>query len=237
MPQNGAEPQLPQAMTRVDHLLISEIVAPNSRVIDIGCGDGALLQLLTETKNIDGRGVELSQDGVNQCVARGLSVIQGDADSDLIDYPDDAFDFAILSQTIQAVRRPKDVLAQLLRIGHYAIVSFPNFGHWRIRAQILFRGRMPVTANLPRAWHETANIHFCTIKDFVALCEELDAQIERSVALNATGQRFGFAIPLAMQNLIGEQAVFLLAQNDRSARLREGSPDPAKGVAGSGRSL
>ena len=221
MPQNDAGPHSSQIMTRVDYLLISEMVAPNSRVLDIGCGDGALLQLLTETKNIDGRGVEISQDGVNQCVARGLSVIQGDADSDLIDYPDNAFDFAILSQTIQAVHRPRDVLAQLLRIGRHAIVSFPNFGHWRIRAQLLFRGRMPMTANLPQAWHDTANIHFCTIKDFVRLCEELNSRIEKSVALNAAGQRLGIAGPLAMQNLIGEQAIFLLSQNDDPTKLRD----------------
>jgi len=217
LPQDGAGARTSQGMTRVDYLLISEMVTRNSRVLDIGCGDGALLQLLTETKNIDGRGVEISQDGVNQCVARGLSVIQGDADSDLMDYPDNAFDFAILSQTIQAVHRPKDVLSELLRIGRHAIVSFPNFGHWRIRAQILFRGKMPMTENLPHAWYETANIHFCTIQDFVSLCNELNARIEKSVALNAAGQKLGIAFPLAMQNLIGEQAIFLLSQNgDRS---------------------
>ncbi len=144
-------------------------------------------------------------------MARGLSVVQGDADTDLVNYPDNAFDYAILSQTIQATHRPRDVLAQLLRIGRRAIVSFPNFGHWSIRSQIAFRGRMPVTQNLSMAWYDTTNIHFCTIKDFTALCDELDARVERSVALNAQGQRLGVKIPLFMQNLLGEQAIFLLS--------------------------
>lgn len=196
---------------RVDFLLISEMVEWGARVIDIGCSDGTLLRLLTETRGVDGRGMEISQKGVNQCVARGLSVVQGDADRDLTDYPDQAFDYAILSQTIQATRQPDVVLDQLLRIGKHAIVSFPNFGHWRIRNQIMFRGRMPMTKNLPLAWYETQNIHFCTIKDFVSLCEKVDAKIVRSVALNAQGQRIG-AVPLFMQNLIGEQAVFLLTR-------------------------
>ena len=198
--------------TRVDLLLLADMVKPGTRVLDVGCGDGALLRILSETRDVDARGVEISQAGVNQCVARGLSVVQGDADTDLVNYPDNAFDYAILSQTIQATHRPLDVLEQLLRIGQRAIVSFPNFGHWRIRSQIMFRGRMPVTQNLSYAWYDTPNIHFCTIKDFVTLCEELDAKVERSVALNAQGQRLGLKIPLFMQNLLGEQAIFLLSR-------------------------
>ena len=130
------------AAHRVDHLLIAEMVKAGSRVLDVGCGDGALLQLLADTKNVDGRGIEVSRERVNACVARGLSVIQGDADRDLADYPDAAFDYAILSLTIQATRHPKTVLENLLRIGHRAIVSFPNFGHWQVRGQLLFTGRM-----------------------------------------------------------------------------------------------
>jgi len=198
--------------TRVDLLLLADMVEPGSRVLDVGCGDGALLRILSDTHDVDARGVEISQSNVNQCVARGLSVVQGDADTDLINYPDNAFDFAILSQTIQATHQPHDVLEQLLRIGRRAIVSFPNFGHWRIRSQIMFRGRMPVTQNLTYAWYDTPNIHFCTIKDFVALCESLDAKVERSVALNAHGRRLGFKIPHFMQNLLGQQAIFLLSR-------------------------
>ncbi len=198
--------------TRVDLLLMSEMVHPGSRVLDVGCGDGTLLRILSETRDVDARGIELQQSGVNQCVARGLSVVQGDADTDLVNYPDNAFDFAILSQTIQATRRPRDVLEQLLRIGKHVIVSFPNFGHWRVRSQIMFAGRMPVTENLSFSWYDTPNIHFCTIKDFRAMCDELDAKVERSVALNAQGQRLGVNIPDFMQNLLGQQAIFLLSR-------------------------
>jgi len=197
---------------RVDLVLLSQMVEPKSRVLDVGCGDGALLRLLAETREVDARGLEISQSGVNQCVARGLAVVQGDADTDLLNYPDDAFDYAILSQTIQATHRPLEVLDQLLRIGRRAIVSFPNFGHWRIRGQIMFFGRMPVTRNLSYAWHDTPNIHFCTIKDFVSLCHELGAKVERSAALNAHGRPLGLKIPYRMQNLIGEQAIFLLSR-------------------------
>ncbi len=197
--------------TRVDLLLIAGMVQPQSRVIDIGCGDGTLLRILAETRDVDARGLELSQTGVNQCVARGLSVVQGNADTDLVNYPDGAFDYAILSQTIQATHRPRHVLEQLLRIGKRAIVSFPNFGHWRIRTQLMFGGRMPVTENLPYGWYDTPNIHFCTIKDFVRLCDALEARVERAVSLDARGKRLG-AVPRFLQNLIGEQAVFLLSR-------------------------
>ena len=201
-----------QPIYRADHLLIAEMVAQDSRVLDVGCGDGELLQLLADTKAVDGRGIEVSRERVNACVARGLSVIQGDADSDLADYPDDAFDYAILSLTIQATLRPKEVLEQLLRIGRYAIVSFPNFGHWQVRARLLFTGRMPVTANLPESWYVTPNVHLCTIKDFAELCEAVGARVERSVAFNASGQKLGTWVPLTAHNLLGEKAVFMLAR-------------------------
>jgi methionine biosynthesis protein MetW len=195
---------------RADHLLIAEMVAPGSRVLDVGCGDGALLKLLAETKNVDGRGVELSREKVNLCVKHGLSVIQGDADRDLADYPDQAFDYAVLSLTIQATRDPKTVLANLLRIGERAIVSFPNFGHWMIRAQLLLTGRMPMTPNLPEPWYTTADAHLCTIKDFVDLVALVDAEVEEAVAFNAKGQRLPIRRSISLQNLLGEKAVFKL---------------------------
>src|SRR5438270_14055287 len=156
--------------SRVDLVLIADMVAPGARVLDVGCGDGELLRLLAETRGVDGRGIELSREGVNEGVAKGLAVIQGDADTDLADYPDDAFDYVILSQTLQATRQPRVVLEHMLRIGRHASVSFPNFGHWGIRMQVFFRGRMPRTDNLPYACYDSPNIHFRTIKDFRQLC-------------------------------------------------------------------
>lgn len=200
---------------RVDHLLIAKMVERNSRVLDVGCGDGTLLQLLATERNVDARGIELSQAGVNECVAKGLSVIQGDADTDLSDYPDDVFDYVILSQTLQATRRPKVVLENMLRIGRRAIVSFPNFGHWRIRMQLMFKGRMPVTDALSSPWHETQNIHFCTVRDFVELIDELGARIEKAVAINHFGAPLRVSAPWWVWNMFGEQAVFLLSRKEK----------------------
>jgi methionine biosynthesis protein MetW len=200
------------AAPRADHRLIADMVEPHARVIDVGCGDGALLQLLQESKSVDGRGIEVSRERVNACVAQGLSVIQGDADRDLADYPDDAFDYAILSLTIQATRQPLAVLQNLLRVGRRAIVSFPNFGHWNVRRQLLLTGRMPVTDNLPDAWYDSPNAHLCTIKDFVDLCAKVDARVERAAALNSSGQRLGTWVPFTGHNLLGERAVFLLTR-------------------------
>ena len=168
---------------RSDLKVITGFVTSGARVLDVGCGDGALLQRLEDEKQADGRGIELSQKGVNRAVARGLSVVQGDADHDLATYPDRAFDFVILSQTLQATHNPRLVLEQLLRIGRKVVVSFPNFGNWRLRSQLVLSGRMPITKDLPHSWYDTPNIHFCTVRDFIGLLEEVDAHIEASVAL------------------------------------------------------
>lgn len=198
---------------RPDLQLIANMVVPGSRVLDVGCGDGSLLDYLLHEKDVDGRGIELSMDGVNACVSQGLSVIQGDADTDLFDYPERAFDYVILSQTLQATMAPKEVLENLLRIGSRAIVSFPNFGYWRVRMSLAFKGCMPRTKSLPHQWYDTPNIHFCTIADFLKLCDDLEIMIEKSLAVNNKGLGAAISPRLFTANLMGEQAVFLLKRN------------------------
>ena len=197
---------------RSDLQVIAEMVTPNARVLDIGCGDGTLLRHLASVRNIDGRGIELSQAGVNSCVAQGLSVVQGDADTDLKDYPTAGFDYAILSQTLQATQRPKIVLDDLLRIGRRAIVSFPNFGHWRVRLHLLIHGTMPETERLPDRWYETQNIHLCTMRDFVRLCAASGIAIEQALWVDSTGLPHAFKGDSTRANLFGEQGVFLLSR-------------------------
>lgn len=190
---------------RPDLRVIAEMVPAGARVLDVGCGDGALMAALRDGKGVDARGIELSRDGVSAAVARGLSVVQGDADTDLADYPTDAFDYAILSQTLQATRAPHHVLDDLLRIGRHAIVSFPNFAYWRVRLSLAFGGRMPMTRALPVEWYETENIHFCTIDDFRALIAAKRLTVERERFLTHGRPR-----GRAAANLLAEQAIFVL---------------------------
>ena len=199
------------AAIRIDLQVIADMVEPDGRALDVGCGDGALLAHLASVKRVDARGMELSQAGVNACVANGLSVVQGDADTDLRDYPDDAFDYVILSQTLQATREPLQVLRQMLRVGKRAIVSFPNFAHWQVRLRLVFGGRMPETTSLPYKWYDTPNIHLCSIDDFRALCRDMGVRIERAIVLNSRSRPIH--LPPLLANLIGEQAVFMLRRD------------------------
>jgi methionine biosynthesis protein MetW len=204
---------MPQPGLRGDLALIAGMVEPHSRVLDVGCGDGALLAFLAREKSVDGRGVELSQSGVNACVSHGLSVIQGDADRDLAAYPDAAFDYVVLSQTLPATREPRQVLETLVRIGRRAIVSFPNFGYWRLRLKLLLTGRMPVTGLLPYQWYDTPNIRLCTIRDFVVLCDEMGVRIERSLTLDRQGRPFSLDPRGGLANLLAQQGVFVLSRH------------------------
>jgi methionine biosynthesis protein MetW len=207
---------------RADLAAIAEIIPPNARVLDVGCGDGALLEHLEITKGVDGRGLELSQADVNACVARGLAVVQGDADTDLSDYPSAVFDVVILSDSIQQTRRPRTVLHHLLRIGRRTVVSLPNFGHWRIRLALLVSGRMPQTHALQYVWHETPNIHLCTIADFVKLAREEGAEIEQAIALQDDGRTISMQPNAWGPNLFAERAIFLLrgVKNDERSATR-----------------
>lgn len=205
-------PVRPPEDIRGDLKLIADMVSPASRVLDVGCGDGALLEHLTAVRGVDGRGIEIRQTGVNACVARGLSVVQGDADTDLVDYPDQSFDYVILSLTLQATRNPRTVIDGMLRVGRRAIVSFPNFGHWRIRFWLLTRGTMPMSEALDDPWWSTPNIHLCTIRDFDKLCADLGVKIEQRIAVAGRTADGGYQPVNVLPNLLGEQAVYLLSR-------------------------
>jgi len=192
---------------RPDLAVIANNVAPKSRVLDIGCGDGALMAALREDRSCNVHGMEIDSENVAHCVEQGLSVIQGDADKDLAFYPDDAFDYAILSQTLQTTMRPDKVLEELLRIGRRAFVSFPNFAHWRVRLSLLWNGRMPVTRLLPVQWYETPNIHHLTVSDFRELVKERGIKVEQAWFLS--GDK---ACSPAAANFRAEHAIFLLSR-------------------------
>ena len=195
---------------RLDLRLIAEMIAPGSRVLDIGCGDGALIDELTRVRGCDARGIEIDMAEVAQTISRGLPVMHGDADTDLAHYPDRAFDYVVLSRTLQAVEQPRAVLRQMLRISERAIVSFPNFGHWQLRWQLLTTGRMPMTPVRGKAWYETPNIHPCTISDFFALCAAEGYEVERWMAIDEAGRKSPWKRFSTLANLFGEQALFQL---------------------------
>jgi methionine biosynthesis protein MetW len=197
---------------REDFREILRLVRPGARVLDVGCGEGALLDLLQREKGVDGRGIEISSDGVAACLTKGLAVMQGDADRDLAEFPPHAFDYAILSQTLQAVREPRKVLSDLLRLADRAIVSLPNFGYWRVRMALLTTGRMPETRTLPEPWWATSNIHLCTLRDFTILCGELGLRIEAAAALERGRPARPIDPARPLENWRAESALFLLSR-------------------------
>ncbi|HEV2363180.1 MAG TPA: methionine biosynthesis protein MetW [Caulobacteraceae bacterium] len=197
---------------REDLREITRLVPAGAKVIDVGCGEGELLELLERERGVDGRGLEISPQGVSACLARGLSVAQGDADHDLDYFPENAFDYAILSQTLPQVRSPRHVLTELLRVGRKAIVSAPNFGHWRVRLELLFHGRMPETAALPDPWWATANIHLCTLADLTRLCDELGLTIEACAALSTRAPARRIDPRSRLENWRAEAALFVLSR-------------------------
>ncbi|MFV0321227.1 MAG: methionine biosynthesis protein MetW [Alphaproteobacteria bacterium] len=195
---------------RHDYELIASMCDDNIKLLDIACGDGDLLAYLESQHDISGQGIEISRDGVKNALSKGLSVIQGDADNDLDDMPDKAFDYAVLSQSVQALYRPRHVLEQMGRISKKQIVSFPNFGHWKVRWYLSTRGRMPVNPTLPWEWYNTPNIHFCTIKDFVILCGQLGFTIEQGYALNRHSKTKDITRSIGAANWQAEHAIFKL---------------------------
>ncbi len=197
---------------RPDLRAIADMIVPSSSLLDVGCGEGDLLSFLQQEKKVTGRGIELSQSGVNRCIARGLSVIQGDADIDLSYYPDNAYDYIVLSQTLQTLKQPKEVLEHMVRIARHAVLSVPNFGHWRNRLYLACRGRMPVTSSLSYQWYDTPNIHFCTIIDFIRLCESLNLKIEKSVYVTESGTSSSVRGNIKFANLFGQNGIFMVTR-------------------------
>lgn len=195
---------------RIDHSVILELIPRGARVLDLGCGDGSLLLKLVRQKGVVGRGIEISEAGVRECIAKGLTVLQGDVDQGLRDYPDASFDYVVLNQTLQAVKKPDVVLSEILRVGRKGVVGFPNFAYWKMRLYLLLRGRMPKTDFLPYEWYDTPNIHFCSILDFIDYCARHRVAVEKVVYLS-TGHG-GRVLHGIRANLFAENAVYLLSR-------------------------
>jgi len=196
--------------SRIDYSVILDLVPQGTKVLDLGCGDGSLLAELVRTKGVTGRGIEISEEGVGACIAKGLTVLQGDIDEGLRDYPDRSFDYVILNQTIQAVKKPDMVLSEMLRVGKKGVVGIPNFAFWRMRLYLMFNGRMPKTEFLPYEWYNTPNIHFCSLLDFDEYCGKNAIAVERRIYLST--DRGGRVLKGARPNLFAESAVFLLSR-------------------------
>jgi methionine biosynthesis protein MetW len=224
--------QSPQAQ-REDFREILRLVRPGSRVLDVGCGEGVLLEMLGREKGVDGRGLEILPDNVAACMARGLAVVQGDADRDLDHFPTQAFDYAILSYTLQQARDPRHVLKEMLRIADQAIVSVPNMGHWKVRLSLLVGGRMPVTKTLPDPWWSTGNIHLSTLRDMTDLCDDLGLRIDAAAALSGGKPARLVNARTAWANLFAESAILLLSQRE-GARVAPAieEPPPKKDLFG-----
>ena len=190
--------------------IISDLIEKNTRVLDVGCGDGILMEYLKYNKEIDIRGIEISKDNVQKCLSKGLTVIEGDAEKDLLQFPDSSFDFVILSQTLQAFLNPEIVIQELLRVGKKAIVTIPNFGFWKVRLHLLIKGTMPITKNLPDEWYNTPNLHMCTIKDFYNFCENRKIKLDNSLALHNEKISSINKLNLNIKNLSAELGIFLI---------------------------
>ena len=202
-------PFVRELLGRSDYAIISQLVEPDSQVLDLGCGDGALLGWLAKNKNVDARGIEVDGARVKRAITRGVSVFQGDIDEGLTDYPDQAFDYVILSQTLQESRRPLQVLREMLRVGRHVIVAFPNFGHWRVRLAHLWSGRAPRTALFPHNWYDSPNIHFLTVKDFEELVQQEGWTLERRIFVA------GHHTVGALANFFAEVAVYMVCCDPR----------------------
>ena len=193
-----------------EYKIISDIITENTRVLDVGCNDGTLMEFLKKNMNVDIRGIEISKEKVLTCISKGLTVIEGDAEFDLKQFPDKSFDYVILGQTLQAFINPEIVIKELLRVGNKAIVTIPNFGHWKVRLNLLFQGTMPVTKTLPNEWYNTPNIHMCTIKDFFKFSETINFKIFKSIALMNRNVSTINKSNLSIKNLFCELGVFLI---------------------------